>query len=377
MGDTMRVLFAGGGTAGHVTPALAMIKRLQETVPGVEVLYVGTARGKEADIVPREGIPFTTIRVRGFARKLSADTLKAAGDLLVGLTQSLAIVRRFHPDVVVGTGGFVAGPVVFQAALLQVPTLIHEQNALPSVTNRILSRYVSRIAVTFPASQSYFPRKKVTVTGNPVRKAILTTTREEGRTKLGLALDKPFVLVTGGSGGAKRLNEAVLEALPWLDLKGGTLLFITGEKYFPAMKESLAAVDHPNRERVQLVPYLYEMPEALAGADLIVCRAGASTLAEITALGLPAVIIPSPNTAENHQEKNGLSLAKAGAAKVILEKELSGKKLAAAVNELLNNDGLRAEIAERARSLGMPDADEKLVSIILELAKSRKKCQRK
>ncbi|MBC7082409.1 MAG: undecaprenyldiphospho-muramoylpentapeptide beta-N-acetylglucosaminyltransferase [Bacillota bacterium] len=373
----MKVVFAGGGTGGHVYPGVTVARTLLERDPATKVVFIGTRKGLEADVIPREGFHLSTIEVAGFRRRLSPDTLLTAFRACKGFIQSLAILRREKPDVVVGTGGYVSGPVVLAAWMLGIPTLIHEQNALPGVTTRVLSRVASAMAVTYPESARYLARKsRVVVTGNPVRKSILTADRREGARAMGLDPGRPTLLVFGGSQGARAINEAMVAALPDLLARRGDLQVIhqTGRRDHAWVVAELEArgVDRKRLPRLVVEPYLYEMDMAMACADLVVSRAGAISIAEITARGLPAVLIPFPGAAEGHQERNARALEAAGAAVVILQSELRGDVLRDTVEELLDDRARLERMSRSSRSLGRPDAADALADLVVRLASRRR-----
>lgn len=367
----MRVLITGGGTGGHIYPALAIVRGIREKYPGAEILYVGTTGGMEADIVPKEGYAFETVTVEGLPRKITPRTLITFGKLLKGIGQAFAVIKKFSPDVVIGTGGYVCGPVVLAAALRKVPTLIHEQNAYPGITNKLLARLVSRIMVTFPESIKYFPKTApITVTGLPVRPVILTAEREAGIKSLGLTGDKLTLLIFGGSRGAQRINRAMVEAAKDFALRQEIqILHITGalgyEETLAELKAAGISLDKSGNIIVK--PYLYNMEEALAAADLVICRAGAATLAEITVLGLPAILIPYPFAAENHQEYNARALADQGAALLIKDSELTGPGLVQAVTKLLQEKAALDKMADASKALGRPQALAEIVQCVEEV----------
>lgn len=373
----MKVVFAGGGTGGHVYPGVTVARTLLERDPGTKVVFVGTRKGLEADVIPREGFDLSTIEVAGFRRRLSPDTLLTAFRACKGFIQSLAILRCEKPDVVVGTGGYVSGPVVLAAWILGIPTLIHEQNALPGVTTRVLSRVASAVAVTYPESARYLARKpRVVVTGNPVRKSILTADRREGARAMGLDPGRPTLLVFGGSQGARAINEAMVATLPDLLARHRDLQVIhqTGRRDHAWVVAELEArgVDRKRLPRLVVEPYLYEMDMAMACADLVVSRAGAISIAEITARGLPAVLIPFPGAAEGHQERNARALEAAGAAVVILQSELRGDVLRDTVEALLGDRDRLERMSRSSRRLGRPDAADALADLVVRLASRRR-----
>ncbi|WP_031513422.1 undecaprenyldiphospho-muramoylpentapeptide beta-N-acetylglucosaminyltransferase [Desulfofalx alkaliphila] len=364
----MRAIVTGGGTGGHIYPALAIAKGIENRYPGAEILYVGTNKGLESDLVPKAGYPFASIEVSGFRRKLSPENLKVLWQAGRGVFQAAQIVKKFKPHVVIGTGGYVCGPVVMSAALRGIPTLIHEQNALPGVTNRILSRFASRVAVTFEDSIKHFPNKAgVKLTGLPVRPEILNCNKEEAYTKLGLQPGKPVLLVFGGSRGARRINMAMVKVVQVFSQRSDIqILHATGQVGYD---EYLAEVEKlgialVNNGNITTVPYLYNMHHALAVSDLVVCRAGAATLAEITALGLPSILVPYPYAAENHQEHNARALVERGAALMIHDSELTGELLVKKIEELLLSPTKLKEMAEKSSFLGRPKALADIIELV-------------
>jgi undecaprenyldiphospho-muramoylpentapeptide beta-N-acetylglucosaminyltransferase len=369
----VRVLIAGGGTGGHIYPALTIGKALLEK--GAEVIFAGTDKGLEKQIIPREGFRLETISVDYFPRRLSWRLVRSFFVAAKGVAEALALVRRLSPDVCVGTGGYVAGPVVLAAALSGVPTVIQEQNALPGLTNRILARFADKVAVGYEAAALSFGRgDKLVVTGNPIRPEIVAMTRQRGAARLGVDPTKRLVLITGASQGARSINHAVLEAFPKLTTLDAQFLIATGAAGFKDFVSGVRAQAGKGRpfldgqgERfgnLMAVPYLYDMPAALAASDLVVGRAGALSIAEITARGLPAILIPYPYAAENHQEKNARVLEAAGAARVILDRELNAARLYDEIASLLADDERLAAMAEASRKLGKPDAVWEIVALI-------------
>ena len=368
----MRVLLTGGGTGGHIYPALAIAAELRRRVPGCELLYVGTREGLEGRIVPRAGLSFATVSARGLMRKAPREVLAGLVALMRGLWQADRILARFRPHVVVGTGGYVAAPVALAAVRRGIPLVIQEQNAVPGATNRLLARWARAVCVPFAEAGRFFPPgTPVVVTGNPVRPEILTVRRDEARARLGIGATEPVVLVTGGSRGAERINRAALElAVAMAGWPEGVLLWASGERYHGELRmrleRRLAAAGRQPARRVRLFPYIDDMPTAYAAADLYVGRAGATTLAEITARGLPAILVPSPHVAHHEQDENARVLARAGAAVVIPDGELTGARLVALVRELLADPARLAAMARASRQLGRPDATGAIVDRILD-----------
>ncbi|WP_096199261.1 undecaprenyldiphospho-muramoylpentapeptide beta-N-acetylglucosaminyltransferase [Bacillus sp. FJAT-45350] len=364
----MRVIVSGGGTGGHIYPALSLIKEIKKQHKDAEVLYIGTDNGLESELVPRENIPFKTITITGFRRKLSLENVKTVLRFINGTKKVKKIIKEFKPDVVVGTGGYVCGPVVYAAAKLRVPTLIHEQNSVPGLTNKFLSRYVDKIAISFEQSKAFFPEKKVVYTGNPRASEVIDTNGEQGRASVGLQDGKRTVLIVGGSRGARPINDAFLEVLKEAKTRDYQFLYVTGQVHYDKVMEEVKKQGNPSN--VIIRPFIHNMPEVLAGVDLIVARAGATTLAEITALGLPSILIPSPYVTNNHQEKNARALSSRGAALVRLENEMSGKQLLTDIDEIFTENRLN-NMKEASKELGMPNAATDVYHTLQTIAKKR------
>lgn len=369
----MRLVLTGGGTGGHIYPALAIGREIEGKEPGSELLYIGTKKGLESRIVPAQGVPFESIDISGIRRSLSLENVRTIVRFIQGVRRSKALLKRFKPDIVVGTGGYVCGPVVYAAARLGIPTLIHEQNVVPGLTNKFLSRYASAVAVSFADSVPHFARVgNVKHTGNPVASTVAKADKAKGFASLGLPPGTPFVLVTGGSRGAQALNDAVLAMLPGLtQLHGVHLVLVTGDRYYEQTAERVKTLPADAAKRVHVLSYVHNMPEVLAASSMIVSRAGASFLAEVTSLGVPAVLIPSPNVTNNHQQPNAESLASAGAAEMILEKDLSGDALLRAVSSIMRDASRREKMAGASRGLGMPNAAAAIYEQMLQIVKRK------
>lgn len=363
----MRVLFAGGGTGGHIYPALALARYLRD-MDRAEILFVGTEKGMENEIVPAEGFPLRHIPVTGLQRRLSLQVGRALLLAASSVIASKRIIRSFSPDVVVGTGGYVAGPVMAAAWLSRIPTVIHEQNAIPGLTNIMLSRFVSRVCLSFAGSERHFPgQTRMVLTGNPrASEAAAAAARPDGLS-LKILPGVPLLLCVGGSHGAARLNEAFSGSLEFVlrscDVQ---VVYITGKRYFEETDRTLAQQRTRFPNRLQIIPYHSGMPALMAKTSLMVSRAGATTLAEITALGVPSVLIPSPNVTKNHQEHNARLLADHGAAVLIRESELNGSLGVTLVSLLRDRDRLQ-QMAGACKSLGIPDAAGKMAAVIRSL----------
>ena len=369
----MRIIVSGGGTGGHIYPAVTIINTIKEKCPEAEFLYVGTKRGLEADIVPKEGLPFATVDLQGFERRLTPRNFLRAGKAMAAVVKAAKLVRDFRPDVVIGTGGYVCGPVLMAASLLGIPAVVQEQNVLPGITNKILSRFVSRIAVGSEAAKPYFPAEKTVYTGNPIRRAVMEANRQEGAEAFGFDPAKKTVLVSGGSRGARAINRAMVGVLVRAaENPAVQILHATGAKeYEDVMNRLKEAGLSELPAHIKVLPYLYNMPQAQALADLAVFRAGATGLSELTARGIPSILVPYPYAAENHQEFNARALEKAGAAKVILNKDLTDETLGAAMEELLADEEKLKSMAEASRKLGRPQAAEEIAEMVLALAKRK------
>ena len=367
----MRVMLTGGGTGGHIYPALAIAKGLLARDANTQILYVGIRDGMEARLVPEAGLDFAGISGKGLPRKLSLDTIKVVGGSIKALWETKRLLRQFHPDLVVGTGGYVSGPVVLTAALFNIPTLLHEQNALPGITNRLLARVVRRVMVTFPESASHFgAKKKLEIVGLPVRPEIGQVSREVGAKHFKLRSDRLTLLVTGGSRGARTLNRAMTEVLEHLaqcpDIQ---VIWATGKTtYQETMEEFTKRGIFWERPGWRILEYLNDMPEALACADIFIGRAGAASLAELMVAGIPSVLIPYPYAAENHQEHNAQALVQAGAARIILDSELGGKRLWKEVDGLISQPMLLSKMGAAAQTLAQPQALNKIVNLCRETA---------
>ncbi|AFS70920.1 MULTISPECIES: undecaprenyldiphospho-muramoylpentapeptide beta-N-acetylglucosaminyltransferase [Exiguobacterium] len=363
----MRIVVSGGGTGGHIYPALAMIREIERRTT-CEVLYIGTENGLEADIVRRAGIPFEAIEISGLRRSLSFENVKTGVRFVKSVVRVRKLLRQFKPDIVVGTGGFVCGPVLYTAAKMGYKTVVHEQNSLPGITNKFLARYVDRVALSFKGSGHYFGKNeaKTMLIGNPRASevAILEIDPVEERKKYGFEEGRPLIVVYGGSRGAPAINQAVVEMIPKLTETDWSLLFVTGQVHYEQIKNQLGELP----ERIQLRPFIYDLPLILKASQLVVSRSGASTLAELTTLGLPSVLIPSPYVTENHQEVNASSLVETGASLLIRENELTGDRLFAACAKAIAE---QKAMSQASLALGMPDAASDLVDELLRLIEQK------
>jgi len=367
----MRFVITGGGTGGHVYPALAIAGGLKEKYPEAEILYMGSAKGLEADLVPRAGLSFEPIRVMGLKRRLTLDNILTVWQASLGFAKALRVLADFKPKAVIGTGGYVCGPVVLAAAVCGIPAFIHEQNALPGVTNRLLAYVVKTVAITFPETAGRLPKHaRVVLTGLPVRAEFKNCEKKpEARRLLNLPENGSLVLSFGGSQGARSINNSMPEVIKYFRNRTDLhFLHVTGpaqyDDFLLGLKKCFVDPDYGNNT---IKPYIHEMHLALAAADLVICRAGAATLAEITAVGKPAVLIPYPYASGNHQELNAISLKKSGAAVVIKDSYLAGKILAEQVDSLLADPIRLKEMSQASKRLGHPEALEKILECIVSI----------
>jgi UDP-N-acetylglucosamine--N-acetylmuramyl-(pentapeptide) pyrophosphoryl-undecaprenol N-acetylglucosamine transferase len=371
----LKVLFTCGGTAGHINPAIAAANLLKSRHPEAEILFVGAQRGMENELVPREGYPLKTVEVMRFQRSFSWFAIRYNARTLYQLPrskrQARQILREFKPDLVVGTGGYASYPVVREAARQKIPTAIHESNAVPGLTTKMLAKVADRVMVGFEDSRRHYSRPgRVVVTGTPVRGDFFARTRAEARRELGLAGSRPLVLSYFGSLGARDMNRKMAEFIrlecqtdPFYHIHGAGN---AGFQWMPGLIRSLG-VDLEQHPAVQVKEYIYNMALIMAAADLIICRAGASTISEVTALSKPAILIPSPNVTGNHQEKNARVLERRGAAIVIPEAECSGARLFETASGILTDETRLMEMKQASGAVSAPDAAERMYQVMMEL----------
>jgi UDP-N-acetylglucosamine--N-acetylmuramyl-(pentapeptide) pyrophosphoryl-undecaprenol N-acetylglucosamine transferase len=373
----MRVLIAAGGTAGHINPALAIAGALKKADPTAEIHFAGRKEGMEYRLVTEAGYPFHHIEITGFQRHLSLNNIRrnviTLWNLALSGPKTRAILREVQPDLVIGCGGYVSGPIVRGAAKKGIKTALHEQNAFPGVTNKLLAPDVDVLFAAVPAAvEKLGAPEKTIVVGNPVRPEVFERAkqREEMREKLG-AGDRTVILSFGGSLGARRVNEVVADLCAWEQKNQKNVLHLhaTGQYGVELFQELEKKKGFSRGKNLIVQEYIKNMPELLAAADLVISRAGALTLAELEAAGRAAVLIPSPNVAENHQYYNAMELQKAGAAVVIEEKDLTGEKLVATVSEMLEKPGKLEEMGRAARSLSVDDSLDRITARLTALVK--------
>lgn len=365
----MKVLLAGGGTAGHINPALAIAGYIKKKRPETEFLFIGNRDGMEQRLVPQAGFEIKSITISGFKRSFSpksmVENVKTVTRTFTSSHEAKKIISEFKPDICIGTGGYVSGPVIRTASKMGIPCIIHEQNAYPGVTNKMLAKSVEKVMLAVPDAKKYFEKADFVVTGNPVRGDILTADKEESRAELKLD-ERPMILSFGGSLGARKINEAVADIVARSGKDGRYQHIHAYGKYgdwFPDLVKE-KGTDISQCTNLDIRPYIDNMPTCMAAADLVICRAGAITLSEIQAMGKPAILIPSPNVAENHQYHNAMALVNAGAAEIIEESELSGETLMKTVDKMLLDPEKLNTISENSRKMAITDANERIYSVV-------------
>ena len=370
----MNIVFVAGGTGGHINPALAIAGTLKRKYPDIKISFIGNRKGMEATLVPKAGYKFYPIDVAGFHRKISLNNIKrnavAVYRMFKSTVQAEKILEILKPDVVVGTGGYTCGPVLRKAAKMGIKTATHEQNAFPGVTTKTLCKYVDEVMVAMPDAIKRLPDNRTyTVTGNPVRQSIIDMTREEARKALDLD-NRPMILSLGGSLGARAVNEAIADVLAWHANSKKYYHFHAIGKYgvdwMPDLIRS-KGVEFDKLDNLRISEYIYDMDVCMAAADLVINRAGASTISELQVKGMPSILIPSPNVAENHQYYNAKTLSDNGAAILIEEKDLTGEKLIEAIKSVIDDKEKLKQMGENAKKTAVFDANERICDVIMNL----------
>ena len=374
----MNILFTCGGTAGHVNPAVALAHIFQERHPGCRVLFVGADGGMENKLVPKEGYEIRSVTITNFHRSFApADITHNLGTLMnmrKSKKQAQVILDEFKPDLVVGTGGYASFPVVNEAARRKIPTAVHESNAVPGLTTKALARVVDRVMVGFEESRSHYDDpSKVVVTGTPVRGDFFKYTRQEAREKLGLADERPLLLSYWGSLGAEVMNQKMVDFIAKECYEGAPIRHIHGAgRDFPWMREELLRRGLKLGDNgVEVREYIYDMPLVMAAADVVLCRAGASTISEITAIAKPSVLVPSPNVTANHQEKNARVLADQGAAILLREQDCGEHTLYDTVELLMQERDRRDAMVRALNAMAVPNAGEKIYQTLREIMRDK------
>lgn len=375
----MKFLFAAGGTGGHINPALAVAGEIREKYPDAEILFVGTKEKMEAKLVPAAGFDFASIDISGFYRQLTFENIKrnigTIFKLLRASSQAKKIIKSFKPDVVIGFGGYVSGPVLRMAAKMGIPTAIHEQNAYPGITNKALAKKVDRVMLTSSAAEKYLKAKNpVTVTGLPVRGEMLRADRDISRAQLGIKDGQILVLSMGGSLGAEAINKAMVELIADNHTNKNLYFLHAMGQYGLWVPEKLKekGVDTDTAGNVEIREYIKDMDVCMSAADLVICRAGASSLSELQALGKASILIPSPNVAENHQYHNAMALVEKDAARLIEEKNLTKEAMADMFSSLVSDKDALERIGQNARNMALINAKQHITEIVVSLAAENK-----
>lgn len=356
----MRIIVVAGGTGGHIYPAIAIINKIKEKEPLSDVLYIGTTDRMEKDIVPKLGIDFVGLEMAGLDRKNLFKNFSVLNKYRLATKKSKEIIKNFNPDIVIGVGGYITTPVLYAANKLGYKTLIHEQNSIPGLSNKLLAKVVDRVCVSLPGSLKYFNQKKTIYTGNP-RSEEITSVEKISKTALGFSRNKKLVIIVMGSLGSTTMTKKIKELITEFNNKDYQVLVITGKAYYDDYKK----MELPNN--VKLVPFLDNFINLLKDADLIVSRAGASTIAEITAIGLPAILVPSPYVTHNHQYMNAKELEDNGACKIITEDNFSASSVISEVDKLLGNQEAILRMKKNSKKLGIRDSATRVYNEIRKL----------
>lgn len=345
----MRVIVAAGGTGGHIYPALAIIERIKKENKKCEVLYLGTTDRMEKDIVPKRGIPFRGLEIKGLDRKHILNNFSVLKKFFRAIKDAKDIIREFKPDIVIGVGGYITAPVLYAAHKLGIKTMIHEQNSIPGLSNKFLAKFVDAICVSLPGSISYFPKKKTVYTGNPRSEEILNISKIK-KSKYGFKDSKKLVLVVMGSLGSTTMTKKLKSAISEFNNKDYQVLVVTGKAYYDDYKD----IEVP--KNVVLIPYTEELIQIMKDTDLMVSRAGASTISEITGIGLPSILVPSPYVTHNHQYLNAKELEDAGACRILEEKDFSADTLCKMIDEVLADKEGYLKMKEASSKFGIRDS---------------------
>lgn len=365
--DNKHIIISGGGTGGHVFPAISIANALKETEPGIDILFVGAKGRMEMEKVPKAGYEIKGLPIMGIQRKLTLKNLQVPFKLFQSLRQAKRIIKAFKPDVVVGVGGYASGPVLRIASRRGIPTVIQEQNSYAGITNRLLAKRADKICVAYDGMEHYFPKEKIINTGNPVRKDIIPTAdkREEAIRHFNLSAEKKTILSLGGSLGAGSINNSIIKELKQFGTNDIQLLWQCGKNYYHKANEAL---QHYNLPNVKLMDFINRMDLAYAAADVIISRAGAGTISELALVNRPVILVPSPNVAEDHQTKNARSLADKKAAIIIKDNETQDKLIQETL-DLIKNEGKMKALKQNIQTFAKPDSAKTIANEILKLIK--------
>lgn len=362
----MRVVISAGGTGGHIYPALAIINKIKKEEPNSEFLYIGTHNRMEKDLIPSMNIPYESIEITGFIRKLTLENFKTLTRFIKARKRCLELIKNFNPDIVIGAGGYVTAPVIWAAKKLGHKTFIHEQNSVVGLSNKYLTKYVDKVGVSFETTLTEFPKEKVLLTGNPCSEKAIAT-KEAKKSDFGLSDDKKLVLVVMGSLGSQSVNEKMIEYMYGFRNKNYEILFVTGESHYEKIKNKRFP------ENIKVVPFIKDLPSIMKKTDLMISRAGASTMSEIMALGIPTIFIPSPYVTNNHQYKNAKDLVDKEAALMIEEKDLSKATFIKMIDDTLLNEKKYNKLKENVSTLGIKDSSTRIYNTLKEMILNDKK----
>ncbi len=353
----MRVIVSAGGTGGHIYPAIAIINKIKEEEPKSEILYIGTSDRMEKDLIPAMGIKYEELTVSGLKRKITLENFKVLYQFFRARSKCKKIIGAFDPDVVIGAGGYVTGPVIWAAKKLGKRTFIHEQNSVVGLSNKYLTKYADKVGVSFSSTIDEFPKDKVVLTGNPCSEKAIKM-KKANKEDYGLDKNKKLVLIVMGSLGSRTVNDKIVSFLNDFKGKKYEVVFVTGNSYYEKVKDLKVP------SNVKIVPFIYEMPSLMKVTDLMVTRAGASTMSEITALGVPSIFIPSPYVTNNHQYKNAMDLVAQNAAMILEEKDLNGENLIKLIDDTLENKDEYNKIKNNLKKLGIKDSAERIYEVL-------------
>jgi len=362
----LKFILSGGGTGGHIYPAIAIANELKSRFPDAEILFVGASDKMEMQKVPQSGYKIEGLWIAGLQRKLTLQNLMFPLKLISSLLKARQIIKKFKPDVVIGTGGFASGPLLQVANSFNIPTVIQEQNSFPGITNKLLSKKANAICVAYENLERFFPADKIVFTGNPVRQDVLDihSKKQEAITYFNLDANKKTLLILGGSLGARRVNQLIAKELDFILESGVQIFWQCGKLYFEEYKH------FSNKENVQVVAFIDKMDFIYAAADFVISRAGASSVSELCLVGKPVIFIPSPNVAEDHQTKNAKAIVDKIGAILLRENELD-EKFETTFSELISNENLQIELSQNIKKLAKPNATRDIVEEIIKLLKSR------
>ena len=374
-GNKMKVIIAAAQTGGHINPGIAIANKIKEKNRNARIMFIGTTRGLENDLVPRAGYELETIDAYGISRKITLSNIKNMFKTLQGFGEAKKIIKDFKPDIVIGTGGVICGPTIMAAKKYKIPTILHESNAFPGVATKLLAKKVDTVLVGFEEAKQRLPKaKKVVITGTPTKIKGITMSQAQKdvmKNEIGLNNDLPIVLVFGGSQGAKTINEAVIDIILNKLNKKYQIIWASGTKQYDIIKENLKnkKISIDRIKNVKIIPYIYNMEEVMNISDIIVSRSGAMTITEIAKIGKPAIFIPFPFATENHQEYNAQVLEKVGAAKIILDKDLNAQSLSNTIEEMLKDNSNLEKMGQNAKKVSINYVEDKIYEEIEKLLK--------